>query len=379
MSIDARLTYSCPHLTVEEVAEVVDRQILKTRQPVASSKLVRVLINDTFEVLPDGSYSQARLISRTGPYYIVKNEQELVVAGSTETVTLTLPATEETGQSLTTDELVSLLRPLATALHFENSSGALLIQDTANIGAESSLRLSGSAVENLFPHQTGDRGRQLWPGWDIWTPPGMITSKYIRFRFPIRSNPKITVTYPVRRTRCLRCRAGEIENDPRFTEDGNLILIENENLLNQLVLKSLLTDKGSNPYFKGYGTLLRSRIGKKATTGIAASITQDVKTCLEKVKQWQEAQSGYQYVSRKERLAEIVSVDTYPHKDDPTTFMVDVVVRNASRTPIRISVVYTVPGVVARLVSDGIPLAQVGDTGGTLVALADLNPRRGAY
>jgi len=158
-----------------------------------------------------------------------------------------------------------------------------------------------------------------------------------------------------------------------------MILVENENLLNQLVLKSLLTDKGSNPYFKGYGTLLRSRIGKKATTGIAASISQDVTRCLEKVKQWQGTQSGYQYVSRKERLSEIVSVDTSPHKDDPSTFMVDVVVRNASRSPIRISVIYTVPGVVARLIRDGIPLAQVGDTGGTLVALADLNPRRGAF
>ena len=378
MSIDARLTYACPHVTQEELVTLVNRQVLKTKQPVASTKLVRVLINDTLEVAKEGSYTQARLISRIGPYFIVKNEQELVVTSSSETITLSLPASEETGASLTVDELVNLLRPLASSTHFETVAGAIMVLDSSNLGADSSLVLSGSAAENLFPFQTGDRGRQLWPGWDIYTPPGMITSKYLRFHSMIRSDPRITVTYPVRRTRCLRCRAGEVENDIRFTEKGALVMVEHENLLNQTVLKSLLTDKGSNPYFKSYGTTLRKRIGSKAVAMVSSAISQDVRACLDKVKQWQETQSGFQYISRKERISEIVSVDTYPHQDDPTTYMVDLVVRNASSDVVRVSVLYTAPGVVARLVRDGVPLAQIGDTGGTFVALADLNPKRGA-
>jgi len=111
---------------------------------------------------------------------------------------------------------------------------------------------------------------------------------------------------------------------------------------------------------------------------VSSAISQDVRACLDKVKQWQETQSGFQYISRKERISEIVSVDTYPHQDDPTTYMVDLVVRNASSDVVRVSVLYTAPGVVARLVRDGVPLAQIGDTGGTFVALADLNPKRGA-
>ena len=53
---------------------------------------------------------------------------------------------------------------------------------------------------------------------------------------------------------------------------------------------------------------------------------------------------------------ESVVVDVTQSADDPTVFLVDVTVSNASAKPIRVSIVYTAPGAVARAGTNGLSL-----------------------
>jgi hypothetical protein len=171
---------------------------------------------------------------------------------------------------------------------------------------------------------------------------------------PIKTNPIFKVTYSVPGRSCKRCRGTFIENDYRFNADGQGITIENENLLYQSALKMVLTDRGSNPYHGWIGTTIRERIGQKAIGNVAALISEDVRRALARLQDVQTAQAEYQQVTAKERLYAILGVQTVPHSQDPTTFLVDVTIQNASGEPITLSIVFSVPEVVALLGSNGL-------------------------
>jgi hypothetical protein len=98
---------------------------------------------------------------------------------------------------------------------------------------------------------------------------------------------------------------------------------------------------------------LTSRIGQKALSATAALVNEDVRTALANMQKVQTAQSKIQQVTLKERLSKVLSVDVLPHETDQTAFLVDVVVANASGKPISLSIVFSVPGVVALMGSNG--------------------------
>jgi len=133
-------------------------------------------------------------------------------------------------------------------------------------------------------------------------------------------------------------------------------MIRDENLLQQAVLKILLTDKGSNPYHLWYGTDLKSRIGSKAISGVAALISEDVRRALSRYQALQLEQAKYQSVSFKERLYAVTEVKVTPHAQDPTIFMLSVTVQNASSQPVTLDVVYATSQVVALMGSNGLSL-----------------------
>jgi phage baseplate assembly protein W len=177
-------------------------------------------------------------------------------------------------------------------------------------------------------------------------PDQVLTNRFPRFNEPVKQNPVFKVTYTVPQRRCLRCGGARVENDYRFDNQGLVLVVENENLLHQAALKILLTGKGTNPFHKWYGTTLKSRIGSKAIGAVAGLINEDVRRALEAMQRLQVAQARFQSVSYKERLATIQSVQTYPLDTDPTTFMIEVIAVNASRQPVNVSTVFTVPDVI---------------------------------
>lgn len=85
-------------------------------------------------------------------------------------------------------------------------------------------------------------------------------------------------------------------------------------------------------------------------------INEDVRRALTRFQSLQEEQAKFQQVSFRERMYAILQVEVLPHSQDPTTFMINVVVQNAAAQPIDLSVVFTVPSVVALMGSNGLLL-----------------------
>jgi phage baseplate assembly protein W len=330
---------------------------------VANTGTVRVLMNDTYFIPNSGLFSQGTLVAAiSGPYDLIPGEDTLVLTTSAGVYSYTFGVQSLT--RYTADQVVQLLQldGLETAFA-EVSNGHLSFTDTAAVGPSSYVTVSGSAAAALgfgaagvSTYQRGARGSRILPPWNLYTPGGTSTQKYPRFSIPVQGNPVFKVTYSVPGNRCLRCGATYVENDAQFDAAGQSRMVENEDLLYQAALKILLTDKGSNPYHPWYGTDLKSRIGSKAVSGVATLITEDVRKALARLQSLQTEQAKFQAVSTKERLYAVKGVNVSPHQQDPSTFMVDVTVQNASSKPIQLSIIYTVPSVVALMGSNGLML-----------------------
>lgn len=366
MSLEFQLAWPCPHLTVEEVVPLEsDRRSLRVRQPIATSGNVLVMLNDNTDLfIPRSGLNTAAVLSSavSGPYDIRQNEDTLVVETSGGSGSITFGAKNILRRSA--DQVVkAILNKNWDHVSVSNEKGYLVFVDTNTVGPAAFVKVRGTAASALGfgqPEVSGRQwaayGRELYPGWDLYMRPDEITNRYIRFRRPLQTNPMIKVTYSAPVQRCLRCQATFIENDFRFDQSGSSILIQNEDLLYQAALKILLTDRGSNPFHPWYGTSIRERIGTKALMGVSSVLSEDVRQALSRMQALQTEQAKYQRVTFKERLYGILGVNVKRHQQDPSTFLIEVTVQNASATPISLSIVYTVPEVVALMGTNGLML-----------------------
>lgn len=359
MSRDFQLAHPCPHLVLEEVVPLAsDRRTLVPKAPVASSQTVRIMVNDEAYVPRGGLFSQAQITGDiSGPYRIADCDTALTVTSSTETATFQLPF----GARIEAEAVAKILRGKLTQVAVEVIRGRLVLTDAGSYGLSSFILVGGPAAASLgFSKQYGAKGRKIYPAWELASMPGVIAGRYPKFREPLKTNPMIKVSYVAPVERCPRCSATFVENDYRYDLQGDAILIENENLLYQAALKILLTRIQSNPYHLSYGSAITSRIGTKAIGATASLITEDVQRALSTMQSLQNQQARFQPVSAKERLYAVSSVRVSPSPSDPTVFGVDVVIRNASGDPISLTIVFTVPGVVALTGSNGQSLGLEG-------------------
>lgn len=344
MSTEIRLTRLCPHQTKEErVVLANDRRSLPVLQPVASQSSVRILVNNSFTVPSFGLFSQASITGNiAGPFRVSSKRETLTVRSNDEVVSITLPVSNR----VSAEDIVKLFNINATKILCENVNGHLHFTEVSRMGRDSFLAISGEAAPSLgLSFQKQSFGRQVYPGWELVrrNDPTFL-NRYPRFLSRIKTNPVFKVSYSVPVQRCMRCQSSGVENDWQYDALGNVVIIENEDLLHQAALKMLLTTKGSNPYHTWYGTTLKSRIGTKALGQVAAQIESEVRNALENIQRLQIEKAKIQPVSFKERLYRIISAKVLKHPQDPTTFLVDVVVSNASQEPIDLSVIFAVPG-----------------------------------
>jgi phage baseplate assembly protein W len=387
MSFDFQLAHACPHLAIEEEVPLgTDRQELRTLQPVASSSRVRITANDDVSIPQQGLLTSALLSgSVSGPFKVIKNENDITLSNRNQGVTLALPV----GSRITADRIVELLnaafRNQSVNMQAANINGYIRIRDALDMGPRSQVRVSGSATNSLgFVNQNRARGREVYPAWEfaerdvIQTTRNLsfrtVSTRYPKFTKPIKGNPVLKVTYTTFQQHCRRCQGTGIENDYRIDATGAALTIVNEDLLNQAVLKILSTIKGSNPFNTEYGTTLLERIGTKAVGSGGAVITEDVSSALRIFQRLQTAQARYQEVTPRERLANVLSVRTFPAPFDPTTFEVEIVASNASNRPVVITTVFAAPGTAALAGSNGLSLGLEGfgldPTTGTIPGVA---------
>lgn len=374
MSFDFQIAHACPHLTVEE--EVVlgdDRRSLVTRQPVASNS-IRITANDQLTVPRDGLFSRAQLYgSVSGPFRVVPNENTISIRNRTQSIdNLELPV----GVRITTDRVVELLnaafRNGQVTIVAQNFKGYLRLTDLSDQGTLSQVIVKGDAAPQLgFVNQTRARGRMVYPPWrfaerpEITTTPGVanirqISVRYPQFTQPVKGNPIFKVSYTTYQRYCRRCQGFGIENDYLISADGTPFTIVNEDLLNQDVLKVLSTIKGSNPFHPEYGTTLLTRIGTKATGTGLASVNEDVINALTVFQRLQEFAGRYQEITARQRLANVIAINTLPSEFDPTIFEVQIIAANASNVPVVVSTVFAAPGTAALAGTNGLSLGLEG-------------------
>ena len=373
MSLEIQLGHPCPHLIIEDPANVSSDGTLATKAPVASADAVRVLANDRDYVPPAGLWSTARVVSsRRGPYRIVKCDAKTRVGSDGDLLTVTTTAgsatvTLPTGDAVTVERILRAIRLATGVVEAESADGALSLTDPGPSGPSSRVLVGGGATSALGFVQRGARGVEIIPPWELVAEPSVLPSEFPigllsvparrpRFvRLP-QGSPTFKATYTTPPAWCPRCGGTYVENDYRFDVQGDEILIGDENLLYQSCLKAILTRLGSNPYHPSYGSAITTRIGSKAISAIAVRIREDVTTALTTVQNLQREQARYQLVSDRERLAAVIGVQVTPHPSDPTVFRVEVAVRNGSNRPVSIDIVFSVPGAVALAGTNGLAL-----------------------
>ena len=390
MSIEIREGYPCPHFIVEErVALGEDKMSIPIRAPVSVAASVRILVNDSHYVPSSGLYAQAVLTAAfAGPYNIQKctdtlgpQANILRITTSVDTTDVTLP----TGSRVAGEEVLRAIRSSGSRASVGLSDAkALVLADANSVGSKSFVRVSradgglesAGVVEALgFTGQRGARGEMVYPPWQLHTrqdvlPTPMevgrfpVKARYPKFVQPLRGNPTLKASYVAYPERCPRCQGTYIENDYRFDKAGDVITIDNENLLYQACLKILLTEIRSNPYHPRYGSKIMGLIGSKRSGAAATLIQEQVQQALTKVQNLQQGQRKFQQVTDRERLYSVLAVDVTSPGVDPTAYTVNVVVQNASLQRIPISIAFSVPGAIALAGSTGASLgAQPTDFG----------------
>jgi phage baseplate assembly protein W len=357
MSIEFQLAYTCPHEMIREPATLAeDGMTLRTSQTVLGG--ARVYMND-MEIPPEGLHSPATLVAGiSGPYRIHVDATDFTVEynGMTKEISLT-PGVH------TAEKLAKEMNDMFAEVEVSVDKGRLHFKDIMQVGAASSIKLSGSAVETTgFDKQRAAHGRMIVPSWGLGMRPGYTTVAYPRFfsRPKQYKNARFEVSYFTEAHRCRRCMATRVENDLRVDNTGRLRLITEENLLYQACLKALLTELGSNLQHKWYGSNIMKLIGTKATAGIASVISDEIKRVLEVQISLQEKQSKYQTVSMKERLYKVLNIKVSQHQKDPTTFMCEIHVQNYSGQPVQLNIVYTVPGANSLIRENGNIVGSMG-------------------
>lgn len=325
-------------------------------QTLTTVNTTSVIVNDTILIPSSGLYAQAYLKSSlSGPFKLNKRETLFTIKTATETVSINLPY----NILISTDDIIYEIRKVAKNIIASNINGFLSLLDIGSLNASSYLKVSGTAIEKLGFIRIGSKGKQIYPSWNLVDTPGLTSSRpnrFVRFSDLIKTNPVFKITYLTVPQECTRCRGTGIENDMVYDSSGDVILISDENLLTQAILKIILTQKGSNPFFLWYGSNMQSLIGSKALKSVENALNQDISNAINNFKQIQTEQARYQYISARQRLYQIISVNVTQSKENPSLYRLDIVVSNASREAIPISIVYTVGDVITLPGSNGLTL-----------------------
>lgn len=275
MAREVQLSWSCPHLILEERVNLPpDRRSLPTVQPVASDSIVAIIADNEVQIPRAGLYAPAKLVSfQAGPYSLIENETTLTISTSTENFSVNLPSST----FLTADEVALTINRASPSkqTYATSERGRITLSDLSNVGARSIVQVSGAVLLKLhLDKQTGAQGRMVYPPWQLYTPPvtfpkgnyalqpadaerelllvtadlndpttlpsqkpemlkqqkylqeylqnarqllNAYPTRYPRFVTPVMGNPLLTVSYVTAQGRCLRCKATGVENDYRFT------------------------------------------------------------------------------------------------------------------------------------------------------------------
>lgn len=342
MSQDAQLTWLCPHNIRDVVMTPEDStgEAFSVVYPVVSRLEVWIAGK---AVPPGGLLSQAQLTSmHAGPYF-VKYPFDLKIRLPSESVPSVEYSVKFLARNYTAEQLAAKFVGIPGLTCSATPDGRIMMQETQNQGARSFIHLSGLYRTDLaLP--TGAVGRDVYPSWGLLKGTQGLPDQVV-FSRPLQTQTSlIKAHYKTHQDYCPRCQSTLVENDTRLQDTGDIKTVRGYDLLYQICLKAILTEVGSNPYFPAYGSSVMNSIGEKALTGVEYRIQESVRRALQVVQNVQAQQCRSQIVTAEEKLAEIKMVRGTRDPNDPTVINVEVTVVSASRTPVKLTMTFTVPG-----------------------------------
>lgn len=155
-------------------------------------------------------------------------------------------------------------------------------------------------------------------GWDIVLPnqttPGVPGNSIIIARYDNRFN--WIVDYNATLEACPKCFGASVTNDIYLTPRGKLAIVLGTDKLVQSVSKSVLSDRGANPYFPWYGTVIKDLIANNRQQN-AFVLRSEIIEQLSRLKELQMEVEGVEpgYYDPAERLEDIVSIQALSTTD----------------------------------------------------------------
>jgi phage baseplate assembly protein W len=345
MSYDRQIDQVCPHIVIQEYLPVeLDGQTIRPIRPVASSNSVAVRLNGEIDVPPSGVYSDARILSQQrGPITVKSGVNDIVriLVGNSAPQTAQL----HTCSNRPVQEIASILNTSLTGvIFFADNSGRLGIRSNDTGTSATFMALPGSTFLTSvgIPLNRQYRGATVVPAWDLVRDMTTLSDRPRRnviFREVLKGFADfVEINYSTVRQECRRCGATGMENDWRYTLNGEVVQVTDEALLIQEIQKIMLTIQGSNTFQQWYGTHLLDSIGKKLSPNGAVLnvLYSDIQTAFQRwqsVKRQQEQKVG-QKVSDREFPQSLVAIDMRQSTQDPSVVFIDVTIQNRSQDPI---------------------------------------------
>ena len=339
MSTDARIAHLCPHHIRYEQVQVIGNREIIPRSPISSDGLLELRL-DGVTVPREGLRTEAKAIfPSVSPYRVKANSNKLVVGGAE----IAEKEIEIPAKIYRQKDLVDFLNSkLPFPLRALISDKSVAITDDRQLN---NFTLKGNVLQT-FGFKGGKyraSKKVLFPAWKL--------TKQVNFRGykillskPFYQDNLLDLSYLCEKEFCRRCSGTGVENDIRYDDKGGLEMIEGYDLLYQKVAKVLLTRIGSNPYHLEYGSTAMGLIGQKVSQGVVYSLRESVRRALDDLINIQNQQSRIQFMSQEERVKQVRNVEVSTIGDDETSYLVSVTVQSYSFQPVRINIVFAVPG-----------------------------------
>ena len=336
MSTDLHLAHACPHITRYERVALEGKRLITPLSPISSLGILEVR-RDGIPLDMQGNYREASLISPlVSPYRIKQNNNTLNIEISDGfKIDLVIPP-----KIYSNEKLVEYLSGKTGSIVAKKHGLGIQFTDNS-LGLNFTLKGNVLTALGFDTPKKVAKSKKTSPAWNLIK---RNNGYNVIFEKSLSPEGLLDITYTTEKAFCRRCSNTGIENDLRFNEIGEIKRVENFDLLYQNVAKVVLTEIGSNPYHDFYGSNAFKLIGKKINGAVGLSLKESVRRALDLFQRIQQRQHKVQQLSPEERLKSVDSILVQQIENDATALLCSIVVTSASNRPVKINIVFAVPG-----------------------------------
>lgn len=336
MSYDLHIAHACPHHIRYERVGITNGRLVSPRSPIGGTGLLEIR-RDGIPLSQEGNLREAFTVTPQPSPYRVRSGKNTLSLSTTNGYRkeIEIPA-----KIYNTQSLHSLLSSQFEEISIQMEGKSLKFTDNlSGIG----FTLSGSVLPSLgFPSQKEVvKSKRITPSWSLIK---RLNGYDLLFSKTLSPEGLLEISYTTPKEFCRRCNSTGVENDVRWDDGGSVGLVQGTDLLYQNVAKTVLTELGSNPYHKYYGSNALTLLGRKVNSGTAMSLRDSVTQSLSKLVEVQRLQKQVQPLSPEELILGVESVRVEQIGDDVTSLLCNVVVRSGANRPVSVNVIFAVPG-----------------------------------